>query len=419
VTAGADAGRHETHSTWNASAAHRWAPATGCPASAILATIAPRKPDSEASREGTQAHELLERRTKGEALTAEDLAAYPEKARKGVEKAFEFYASMGVTDAVWDQYPERKWTWPVVSWLPQNHLAYGFSDNVLVNRYARTIHVVDYKHGRFPVEAKGSRQMMFYAHGVLAELGDGGPWRVFGHIVQPYRWDGEGPVSSYEFSPDELGFFADECRRAIDSAGAFYLTGDFGTLPYQPSKENCHWCPGETVCPMKRKLMQRCQREVKATTPAELAELLSLAAVLKVYASQVEEEAFARARAGTRIPGKKLVNKRGTRKWLADEKEIIEAITAYDVPYDDVMPRELVSPAVADGLVKTQLKAGAREPKTIKAALEGLAFLQDKPGSQNMELVDEDDFRPAVDPRSLAFKDAVKLPAVAPASVQA
>jgi hypothetical protein len=283
---------------------------------------------------------------------------------------------------------------------------------VLLDYREHAAHVIDYKHGKFPVDAEGSRQLMHYAHGVLAEYGD--DWQVIGHIVQPYRWDDKGPFSSWEVPPARLSFFADEVKRAIDRNGGFHLLGDFGTLEYNPSASNCHWCPGFAVCPVAHGMVQKTQIDAKPEmlTPARLAEYLKAAETVETQIAELRKHAFDRARAGEKLPGFKLVNKEGRRAWMAQEGQIVTALQKEGIPFDEIMPRELLSPAAADKLVKAKHKASGCTPSQIKDAIEGLAQLQDKPGSREVMLVSADDRRPAVDPRTLLIEH-VKLPVVA------
>jgi hypothetical protein len=146
--------------------------------------------------------------------------------------------------------------------------------------------------------------------------------------------------------------------------------------------------------------------------------LLKLADFLEVYIGQVRSAAFERASAGEKLPGFKFVNKRGKRAWSAEEATILSALELHGATLDEIMPRELVTPAGADKVVRERLKARGCSAPEIKKALEALAFLQDKPGSQNVELVEADDPRPQVDPKSIAGKNLVKLPTAAPLGEQ-
>jgi hypothetical protein len=190
------------------------------------------------------------------------------------------------------------------------------------------------------------------------------------------------------------------------------VVGDFGTLEYNPSASNCHWCPGFAVCPIAQQYGGwKTNKEPRLMNPQELAAQLRVADVAEVLIAETRKHAFERARAGEKLPGFKLVNKQGRRAWLPGKTdEIAETLMAYDIPYDDVAPREIVSPSEADKLVKSALKDKPKE--TIAAAVKNLADLQDKPGSREVTLVSADDRRPAVDPRTLLIEH-VKLPVVA------
>jgi hypothetical protein len=420
-------GRHEQHSTYSASSAHRWSRPDGCPASAILAKLAPPKPSSPAALEGTQAHDLLEKRLKSEPVVVGD---WPAKAWEGVSHAVDLVNKLSTPETqIW---VEEKLSWPVVDWLPPEDEVYGFGDAVLWTPYDDgnngRLDIVDYKNGVHPVDPEGNRQLLQYTHSALSTL----PFFAYSldvhvHIVQPNRYDGAEPVQSWEVPPEALAQYEAEARAAIESNAIYHLTGSLDGLTYRPSAENCHWCPGFGSCEAAKAEATKHMRgydgahcirasHVASTTlkNEELPDLLIHADYLEVWVKEIRALAFDRAKNGASIPGWKLVQKGGKRFFTAPEKEVLAKLYSLArVAYEEAMPRTLVSPAQAEKLVRAKLKGLGHADKDIKKSVEKLAFLTDKTASENLDLVEVSDKRPAVDARQKFFgAEPPKLPSL-------
>lgn len=154
------------HALLSASASHRW---LNCPPSARLGENYADK-GSDFAAEGTDAHVLCEFRLR-EALgmetenPIENLTWYNEE----MESCASDYVSY-ITEIVAEA--KRTCTDPVVLIEPRldysRYVESGFGTGDCVIIADRTLHVVDYKHGRgVLVEADHNPQMMLYALGAL------------------------------------------------------------------------------------------------------------------------------------------------------------------------------------------------------------------------------------------------------------
>lgn len=196
---------------------------------------------------------------------------------------------------------------------------FGTCDNVTFVKADKVLKVRDYKHGSgIPVEVKGNKQLRYY--GLAALLSTDFPCETVElTIVQPRVNHPQGPIRSERISSLELLEFAEELKNAAlatERPDAPIVAGD-----------HCRFCPAAGICPALRSKAQDMARldfsEVSEQPLSidELAKALEWVPVLKQWAENVDRHAYSLAQKGTKIPGFKLVAKRGIRKW-SDEKEV-------------------------------------------------------------------------------------------------
>ena len=379
------------HAKLPPSSAHRW---LRCPGSIALCATLPAGPDSVHSREGTFAHEcaallLLGQepigRTNGEFTCDATMRAH-------LQSYADIVHLLRLADdiALGDMWVEQRVDLSTAVW--------GTADCVLFARHARRLHVVDLKYGAgVLVPALGNEQLMVYGAAALAsipqiqldEVDD-----VELHIVQPRRADGEGRTHrSHLVSRRQLQAFA---VRVLLTAAAI----QDGDVPELKPGDYCTFCPARLSCPQLRQLATTTMQQVLTpeTTPAaaemltnaQCAEVLDRAELLELWIRSVRQDVERRLLAGEKVPGRKLVERIGNRKWT-DEAAAINALVAKGVdPYE----QKLVSPAEAE----RRLRAGAAGKRYIEP-------LTTRPVTGLM-VVPEGDSRPAASPRSLGvFSD--------------
>lgn len=209
---------------------------------------------------------------------------------------------------------------------------YGTSDCVYLDEPFRHLHVWDYKHGAgIVVEAEKNPQMMYYASGVIEDLG---LWdkveQVTLHIAQPRAWHWDGPVREYAMSITELeSWLFDVLLPAMDKA-----LSDDGTTT--KSGEHCRFCPARgRACPQilaDIDEMEKLMKEMSGKTAAELTnEQLGRFGQLfegfKIANKAHGEVIFGRLQAGQQVPNHKLVPARSNREWKPEaDKEVRKAL---------------------------------------------------------------------------------------------
>lgn len=271
---------------------------------------------------------------------------------------------------------------------------WGTSDALIWPENLNELDVFDLKMGAGVfVAADGNEQLMIYALGALNERMKlpSSVELVHLHIVQP-RYSGAEAHRTVSVTGHELREFAMKVADASMAA----MKPD---APRTPG-EWCRFCGAAPTCEALRgQAMQTAQDLFPQLDPTmkpiappllgtltvdQLAKMLPNLEVVEQWVKAIREHAFDRAKAGEAIPGWKLVEKIGNRKWK-DEREAARTLTALGV---DPWEKSLISPATAD-----------KTSKVVKAAVKELV---ERPVT-GLSLVPESDERAPANPTD-AFK---------------
>jgi hypothetical protein len=218
------------HSKYSASGAERW---FNCPGSVSLSEGLPDK-ESPWSREGTQAHEVLEQ------VLLKSLHGQA-GVWQGEMGLMAMNAARFIT-GIWSKAPHSDLLVETRISLPFIHPEmFGTFDSAVVD-YFGTLHVFDYKYGAgHSVSPTGNLQMIFYGIGLAAKYN----WnfsRVRLWIIQPRIRGYDGPTF-WELPIEKLKSyvrtFVDAVRR-VENCPDTYNEGPW-----------CHWCKAKTICPLK------------------------------------------------------------------------------------------------------------------------------------------------------------------------
>lgn len=223
--------------------------------------------------------------------------------------------------------------------------------------------VADYKHGAgVVVEAIGNPQIKLYALGAIHEHGKKYKRYRFA-VVQPRARHDDGPIREHVVShKDLMGFAAHAARRAAmtDRKDAERTPGD-----------HCRWCKAKSTCrtlaeanlsvaaseftnldDLKQEVDMKDSKEL---TPKQIGFILLHQERITTWLTAVATEALARARAGKKIPGFKLVKGRqGNRTWKASigDAKLIKLLVKAPLTIDDIAPRSPLSVAQAEKAYK-------------------------------------------------------------------
>lgn len=363
------------HSKIGASSYYRW---KACPGSVRLCQNI-ESPESSYAKQGTLAHDIA-----GKALhyhffePAERVTIplhFPEEDMASVKTYIEFIKKeVNRAHAAPDRghiFIEHKFD--LSSIYPG---LFGTADCVIYAEREKKLIVVDYKHGQgIPVDVKNNLQLQYYALGALATTGL--PClKVEVVIVQPRCTHEDGEIRRWEFSSNDLLDFAAtlaEDAKKTEDPNAELVPGN-----------HCRFCPAAaTQCPAIRDQASALAKiEFKKDLPydpARLTKALDFIPAFEAWIKQVKEFAYSEAINNRPPPGYKLVEKRSTRKWIGDEKEITDYVTsALNRPIDDCFERKLKSPAQMEKMFSKRLVDKLRDFVTTESSGYTLAKDSDK-----------------------------------------
>lgn len=247
---------------------------------------------------------------------------------------------------------------------------FGTSDVVVYQPEHETLHICDLKYGTgVIVEVIGNPQLRYYALGALLAFEKENPGlrghikRIRVTIAQPRVPHRDGIVRSEDLTYDELVGFAVELLEAARA------TAD----PDAPlhAGEWCRFCPAASRCPeLSGTAITLAQQEFEDITEMpdprllsleDLARVIDKAPLVEKWFGQVRAYIHGELTAGREVPGFKLVDKRGTRKWKDEDKLVYRALKNFGLKPADVTKKTLMSPPQ----VEKVLKQAGESPKVI------------------------------------------------------
>lgn len=406
--------RDRVHRKYSASNAHR---ILHCPGQVSYCATLPPRPDSDASEEGTEAHELLERILLGGASDTVTTQA-PREMREAVQVALDYIEGVALRQGrALDIAVEHEYLFPQ-SVVPAED-AGGHLDVALIDQTTNELWVVEYKHGAGVfVPVVGNEQLLFAATALAWRRAYA---RIHLVVIQPrILW--HGPVVR-EWTIDMLDVieFQSRMERAIAIADR---CGQPDTL--KPG-EHCRFCPGEAMCQAREKgaLSVVGARSISSFVPppppslglGRLSEILLRADEIKSWLKACESYAYDSAMQNVKVPGYKLVEAQDRRTVTATPREIAATLTEIAGRYvgeDEVTERETLGVTALDKVVTKLARDAApagQKDAAVKAARDKFAFLTSKASSGKLSLVPETDPRPAVNRVQAMFK-GVAIPAL-------
>lgn len=284
------------------SAAERW---VNCPASVSMSAPYPED-DTEASREGTEAHEKARLYFTGLA-PAEDEMGFA--VREYVHKC---QATHG------QHFVER--TLPCTSIHEQ---CGGTADFVSIDWAARTLYIKDFKYGFGPVEAYENWQTMLYAEAQITahKLSDL-DWTVDIEIIQP-RCYARRDTHTWRIPAHALRDYMNKARAAAEQA--------FKADAPSRSGSWCTYCPARHVCQTAlragTKLYEAAARGMPHDMPAwalgvQLAIVRRAIKHLEALDAAYTAEVLGRSEAGENCGPWARVEESGRLQWLLDEDTV-------------------------------------------------------------------------------------------------
>lgn len=397
------------HALLSASGSAKW---LSCAAALGFEALLDDDTGSSFSREGTAAHEVLERSLVGDKEPSSFLGQLiTVDAGEPTETAIEVNQDMINAVEITVDYVKRLTTKPgfYEEKVDYSHIApNGFGttditlevyDKVDINTYVNTLYIVDFKYGAgVRVAAHMNSQLLLYALGALNSLEfafQRDIERVVIVVMQP-RVDN---IDEYAISIKDLLKWGEGVKPKAILANDLYLKAvASGKAPeakhFNPTKKGCQWCQGRKLkkCKAYAQLGYKAALEgfedltieQQADIPAievstdtlkdpafldstDLAEIYSNMALFLSFGKDLGEEIAARIQSGENIPGLSIIDTENPRSWKGDDDHAIAAMRTAGLVKGDYLAIGIISPTEAE------IKLTIARPKDYKRRYKKLA----------------------------------------------
>lgn len=209
-------------------------------------------------------------------------------------------------------------------------------------------HIIDLKYGAgVMVDAERNTQLGCYALLYCDKYHGGNLVDVQVTIVQPRAYDPDDTVRSWTASVEWLSDLKGRILRIVEEAPSELNAGD-----------HCRWCPHRHQCPQLYEMtLLTAQREFKAPEmdPETAAKILSQKDAIKTFMDAVEEWAHGQMEKGIEVPGFKLVNIYGNRRYSVDDKVIERKCKSAGFGKKQIYKSTILSPAQLEKVVGKDL----------------------------------------------------------------
>lgn len=343
-----------------------------CPGSVALVQKMPPKSSSKYADQGTLLHDAISLILEGKE-TAQSVIGMTYEGQVLTQELFD--DKIAVALAALDEIdPDKQ-----MEFMPETKVSFNdmlpgvFGSADLLGRLRDRAIVLDWKFGDgVAVDAKENEQGMFYAAAAMHTLGcdwifDGAK-EVEIIIVQPpavKRW-----VTTFDRIKEFERTLVSSVKRSTD-ADAPIIAG-----------KHCRWCAAKPVCPQMTGAVDRALKQtLQEIDTTSLSVYLEKADLLESWITDVRGLAFELLEKDIKVPGFKLVAKRGTRQWV-DEEKAADTLKSLSLSENDVYTKKLISPAQAEKLLK---KAKQELPSDLAVSI-----------SSGSTLAVESDPRPAI-----------------------
>lgn len=323
------------HAKLSCSGSHRW---MKCPGSVKLSEQFPES-SSVFVDEGTLAHDL------GEWLIK--FGNLPKAKLKNVDEFYASHPELGYTtkemvadvkryaEYALSELSKEKEADPdatimteqqvdLTRWIPGG---FGTSDVVITRR--GKLHIIDLKFGKgVKVSAKDNPQLGLYALGALAELDD--EYHIEDVQMTIFQPRMDNVSDDFVLAADLYSWGANIVKPAAD------LTQE-DNAPITPG-EWCRFCPAKSVCRARAERYIGLEEYMKKNTltAGEIAAILHRADGLAKWVEDLKEGAIKRIQDGDTLPGWKVVEGTGRRRFTIKDSDIIERCVAAGFDRDKV-----------------------------------------------------------------------------------
>ena len=344
------------HSLISPSSAKVW---TACTAYPTFSAPYQTDEDSQASREGTAAHEL------GEALVRYALAIKPAVVTPDIRT--DFVGKNASNGEMWtDEMFDGAWVYAsevvrIRNRYPNAHFAleekfhassvhpqsFGTTDSFLYDEESKYVFVMDFKYGFGPVEAFENLQMINYTAGIFDTFGiNDHEVTVVMTIVQPRGYHREGPIRTWTVNGSELRRHINLLHNKAQEA--------LGSNPMCLTGSHCKYCETRHDCEAALKtgleLYETAMNPVRTDMTFD-----DMGIQLDIVNRAIEQLGFLKTayegrisnelRKGGHVKGWTLSPKLGNKDWTVPVDQIANLGKMMDI--DLLKPTSVITPAQA------------------------------------------------------------------------
>jgi len=341
-----------------------------CPGSVALVAKMPPKPSSTYADKGTLLHNIIASVLDSDTITPESLlgATYANETFTQDLLDEKILPALAALDAIDPEGVMEYAVETVVGFGAYMPGVFGSAD--LLGRLGNRAVVLDWKFGDgVAVSAEENEQGMFYSAAAMRTP------------ATQWVFDGAEEVEIIIVQPPAVKRWVTTVKRIKEFERSLKKAIKISTMPDAAIVvgEHCRWCAAKPTCPAMTGAVDRALKvQLDALDDNTLGAYAANAVLLQGWIDDLNALVQTKIEKGYKIPGWKLVAKRGTRKW-ADQGKAADALNALGV---DPMKLEIVSPAQAEKLLKAK-KQNLPEGLTVSV-------------SSGDTLAPESDPRPAV-----------------------
>jgi hypothetical protein len=343
-----------------------------CPGSAMLEQMFP-SPDTDASIEGTKAHELAASMVIDAAQGATgrtETTGYTQEMLAGAKMYADDIQAIMRTTGVFAPHVEERTHSPNI-----HEECWGTPDCWLWDPAALTLYLYDYKFGHLAVEVEWNTQLIEYAEGIIANLTELEPLTdnditaVF-TIVQPRARHRDGPIRRWTVKASALRGIVNRLSAAEHKA--------LGPDPQCHVGPECRNCSARHVC----EIFTRCTDQIITWSgtpstinldPAALAAEMRLVneahALLTARKKGLDAQAEGHIQAGTDVPGWGLEQGYGRTVWARPTEEVLALGQLYGKdlakPADPITPKQAIKLGIDAAVIKDYSKTPRTAAKLV------------------------------------------------------
>lgn len=225
-------------------------------------------------------------------------------------------------------------------------------------------HLIDFKYGAgLVVDVTGddehcwngyNAQLACYALLARAHYGWKPTVDITVTVVQPRATHQDGPIRTVVIPWNFLVRFTKEIDRVVSGERA----GEFN------AGDHCRFCPRRVDCPElyeRTLLLAQSEFDESDMTTERASEVMQMAASIQSYLTAVQSWVHSRMEKGESVPGYKLVNRYGNRRYAFDEETIARKCRSRKFGKRAIYKMELLSPAQLEKVVGKEFIASLVE----------------------------------------------------------